>query len=163
MRVGRLVYWFVAGACFGLGLDIYALGTLCLAGVILLVVGGVALRGREVVATVLGLGVGFAAVLPLVAYTPFRGGGAICAAGLCGPRRLQPHLGRLGGPGRRVAHPAARRWPNRQLGVQRNGGGSSWHILVCRSPSASTRRLRRLTAIAYCRCEHCAGSRSTSC
>lgn len=74
MRVGRMVYWFVTGACFGLGLDIYVLGTLCLAGVILLLVGGVALRGREVVATVLGLGVGFAAVLPLVAYTPFQGG-----------------------------------------------------------------------------------------
>ncbi|HEX9037437.1 MAG TPA: hypothetical protein VF808_10650 [Ktedonobacterales bacterium] len=74
MRVGRLVYWFVTGACFGLGLDMYVLGTLCLAGGILLLVGGVALRGREVVATVLGLGVGFAAVLPLLAYTPFQGG-----------------------------------------------------------------------------------------
>ena len=74
MRVGRLVYWFVAGACLGLGLDAYALGIFFLAGVILLVVGGVALRGREVVATVLGLGVGFAAVLPLVAYIPFQGG-----------------------------------------------------------------------------------------
>ena len=74
MRVRRLVYWFVTGACLGLGLDIYVLGTLCLVGVMLLLVGGVALRGREVVATVLGLGVGFAAVLPLVAYTPFQGG-----------------------------------------------------------------------------------------
>ncbi len=74
MRVGRLVYWFITGACFGLGLDIYVLGTVCLAGVMLLLVGGVTLRGREVVATVLGLGVGFAAVLPLLAYTPFQGG-----------------------------------------------------------------------------------------
>ena len=74
MRVGRMVYWFVTGACFGLGLDIYVLGTLCLAGMILLLVGGLALRGREVVAAVLGLGVGFAAVLPLLAYTPFQGG-----------------------------------------------------------------------------------------
>lgn len=74
MRVGRMVYWFVTGACFGLGLDMYVLGTLCLAGVILLLVGGVALRGREVVAAVLGLGVGFAAVLPLIVYTPFEGG-----------------------------------------------------------------------------------------
>jgi hypothetical protein len=69
-----MVYWFATGACFGLGLDMYVLGTLCLAGVILLLVGGVAFRGREAVATVLGLGVGFAAVLPLVAYTPFQGG-----------------------------------------------------------------------------------------
>jgi hypothetical protein len=69
-----MMYWFVTGACFGLGLDIYVLGTLCLVGVTLLLVGGFALRGREVVATVLGLGVGFAAVLPLVAYTPFQGG-----------------------------------------------------------------------------------------
>ena len=74
MRVGRMVYWFVTGACFGLGLDMYVLGTFCLVGAILLLVGGVALRGREVVATVLGLGVGFAAVLPLLAYIPFQGG-----------------------------------------------------------------------------------------
>jgi hypothetical protein len=74
MRGWRVVYWFVTGACLGLGLDIYALGTLCLAGVLLLLVGVFALRGREAVATVLGLGVGFAAVLPLVAYTPYQGG-----------------------------------------------------------------------------------------
>ncbi len=75
MRVGRLVYWFITGACFGLGLDIYVLGTMCLAGVLLLLVGGVVvLRGREAIAMVLGLGVGFAAVLPLLAYTPFPGG-----------------------------------------------------------------------------------------
>ncbi len=74
MRVGRLVYWFVAGACLGLGLDIYVLGTVCLAGVLLLLVGVFAQRGREAVAMVLGLGVGFAAVLPLLAYTPFPGG-----------------------------------------------------------------------------------------
>lgn len=74
MRGWRVVYWFVAGACLGLGLDIWVLGTCCLAGMILLLVGGVALRGREAVATVLGLGVGFAAMLPLVAYTPLQGG-----------------------------------------------------------------------------------------
>jgi hypothetical protein len=74
MRVGRLAYWFATGACFGLALDVWVLGTLFLAGVILLVVGVLALRGREVVATVLGLGVGCAALLPLVAYTPFQGG-----------------------------------------------------------------------------------------
>jgi hypothetical protein len=74
MRVGRMVYWFVTGACLGLGLDTWVLGTFFLAGVILLLVGGVALRGREAVATVLGLGVGLAAILALVAYTPVQGG-----------------------------------------------------------------------------------------
>jgi hypothetical protein len=73
MRVGRMVYWFVTGACLGLGLDTWALGTFFLAGVSLLLVGGGALRGREAVATVLGLGVGLAAILPLVAYTPVQG------------------------------------------------------------------------------------------
>jgi hypothetical protein len=74
MRVGSVVYWFVTGACFGLALDVWALGTLFLAGAILVLVGVFALRGREAVAVVLGLGVGFAAILPLVAYTPFQGG-----------------------------------------------------------------------------------------
>ena len=74
MRGWRVVYWFVTGACLGLGLDIWVLGTCFLAGTILLLVGVVALRGREAVATVLGLGVGFAALLPLVTYTPYQGG-----------------------------------------------------------------------------------------
>src|SRR5258708_31966980 len=72
MRVGRMVYWFVTGACLGLGLDTWVLGTFFLAGVILLLVGGVALRGREAVATVLGSGVGLAAILALVANTPVQ-------------------------------------------------------------------------------------------
>ena len=74
MRGWRVVYWFVTGACLGLGLDTWVLGTFFLAGLILLLVGVFALRGREAVATVLGLGVGLAAILPLVAYTPLQGG-----------------------------------------------------------------------------------------
>jgi hypothetical protein len=74
MRVGRLVYWFVTGACLGLGLDIWALGILFLAGVILLLVGVFARPGREAVAVVLGLGVGSAALLALLTKTNFQGG-----------------------------------------------------------------------------------------
>jgi hypothetical protein len=74
MRVGRMGYWFVTGACLGLGVDLYALGIFFLAGVILVLVGVLALRGREAVATVLGLGVGSAALWALVAYTPYQGG-----------------------------------------------------------------------------------------
>ena len=74
MRGWRVVYWFVTGACLGLGLDIWPLAIFFSLGVILLLVGGVALRGREAVATVLGWGVGLAAILPLVAYTPLQGG-----------------------------------------------------------------------------------------
>lgn len=75
MRIGKILYWFVTGACFGLGLvDFWALGTLFLAGMLLLVVGGVALRGREAVAVVLGLGVGSAAILALLTLTNFQGG-----------------------------------------------------------------------------------------
>ena len=74
MRVGRLVYWFVAGACLGLGLDAYALGICFLAGVMLLLVGVFALRGREAVAVFLGLGVGSAALLALLTKTNFQGG-----------------------------------------------------------------------------------------
>ena len=74
MRVGRMVYWFVTGACLGLGLDIWALPTLFLAGVILVLVGVVALRGREAVAVFLGLGVASAALLALLTKTNFQGG-----------------------------------------------------------------------------------------
>ena len=74
MRVGRLVYWFVAGACLGLGLDAFALGIFFLAGMILVVVGVAARRGREAVAVVLGVGVGSAALLALLTKTNFQGG-----------------------------------------------------------------------------------------
>src|SRR5260370_36715670 len=74
MRVGRMVYWFVPGACLGLGLDTWALGIFFLAGVILLLVGVFAWPGREAVAVVLGSGVGLAALFALVADTNFQGG-----------------------------------------------------------------------------------------
>lgn len=74
MRVGRMVYWFVTGACFGLGLDTWALGIFFLAGVILLLVGMFTRPGREAVAVVLGLGVGSAALLALLTKTNFQGG-----------------------------------------------------------------------------------------
>jgi hypothetical protein len=74
MRVGRLVYWFVAGVFLGLGLDIWALLTLFLAGVMLLLVGVFARRGREAVAVFLGLGVASAALLALLTKTNFQGG-----------------------------------------------------------------------------------------
>jgi hypothetical protein len=74
MRVGRLVYWFGAGACLGWGLDIFAFGPCFLAGVILVVVGVFARPGREAVAVVLGLGVGSAALLALLTKTNFQGG-----------------------------------------------------------------------------------------
>lgn len=74
MRVGRLVYWLVTGACFGLALDIWILGLLYLVGVILVIVGGFALPGREAVAIVLGVGIGLAALLALVTDTNFQGG-----------------------------------------------------------------------------------------
>src|SRR5215831_17544106 len=74
MRVGRLVYWFGAGAFLGLGLDIWAFDIFFLAGVILLLVGVFALRGREAVAVFLGLGIASAALLALLTKTNFQGG-----------------------------------------------------------------------------------------
>ena len=74
MRVGRMVYWFVTGACLGLGLDTWALGIFFVAGMILVLVGVFAQRGREAAAVVLGLGVGSAALLALVTDTNFQGG-----------------------------------------------------------------------------------------
>jgi len=74
MRVGRMVYWFATGACFGLGLDAYALGIFFLVGVMLVLVGVFVQRGREAVAVVLGLGVGSAALLALLTKTDFQGG-----------------------------------------------------------------------------------------
>jgi hypothetical protein len=72
MRVGRMVYWFVTGACLGLGLDTWALGIFFVAGMILVLVGVFAQRGREAAAVVLGLGVGSAALLALVTDTNFQ-------------------------------------------------------------------------------------------
>ena len=53
MRGGRMVYWFVTGACLGLGLDTWALGIFFVAGMILVLVGVFAQRGREAAAVVL--------------------------------------------------------------------------------------------------------------
>lgn len=80
MRVGRMVYWFATGVCFGLGLDAWALGVFFLAGVILLLIGVIAQLGREAVAVFLGLGVGSAALLALLTQTDFQGGPPVALA-----------------------------------------------------------------------------------
>jgi hypothetical protein len=60
MRAWRLLYWFITGALLGLGLTQFAglsLGVLALPiGVVLLIIGLFAARGRELVAGVVGLG-----------------------------------------------------------------------------------------------------------
>jgi hypothetical protein len=58
MRAWRLVYWLITGALLGLGLvELPGLGLILFpVGLILLVAGLIALRGREVVAAVLGFG-----------------------------------------------------------------------------------------------------------
>jgi hypothetical protein len=58
MRAWRLVYWFITGALLGVGLvDITGLGfVLFPVGLVLLVIGLLAVRGREQVAGVLGFG-----------------------------------------------------------------------------------------------------------
>lgn len=75
MRVGRMVYWFVTGACFGLAVDLYGGGLFpCAVGVILLLVGVFAQQGREAVTAILGFGAGSAVLLILLTKTNFQGG-----------------------------------------------------------------------------------------
>lgn len=72
MNFLRLVYWLVTGALLGLGVVEFAgLGLILLPiGLVLLIIGLVALRGREVVAGIVGFG-----ALPTAAFayaiTPF--------------------------------------------------------------------------------------------
>ncbi len=60
MRAWRFVYWFITGALLGLGLTQFAgmsVGVIALPiGVVLLIIGLIAARGRELVAGVMGLG-----------------------------------------------------------------------------------------------------------
>jgi hypothetical protein len=58
MRAGHLVYWFITGALLGLGLvELTGLGLVLFpAGLVLLAIGLVMLRGREMVAGVVGFG-----------------------------------------------------------------------------------------------------------
>jgi hypothetical protein len=58
MRAWRLVYWLITGAVLGVGLvSITGLGLILFpVGLVLLVIGLVALRGRELVAGVVGFG-----------------------------------------------------------------------------------------------------------
>lgn len=60
MRAWRLVYWFIIGALLGLGLAQFAgvsLGVILFPiGLVLLIIGLLALRGRELVAGVVGFG-----------------------------------------------------------------------------------------------------------
>ncbi|MGZ3637779.1 MAG: hypothetical protein ACXVCX_08070, partial [Ktedonobacterales bacterium] len=60
MRAWRLVYWFITGALLGLGLAQFAglsLGVILFPiGLILLIIGLFTLRGRELVAGVVGFG-----------------------------------------------------------------------------------------------------------
>lgn len=74
MRIRRLLYWFVTGVCFGLGLDVFAFGLLFVAGIVLLVVGVCTRTGREAVAVALGVGAGSAALMALLTQTNFQGG-----------------------------------------------------------------------------------------
>lgn len=74
MRIGRVLYWFVTGACFGLGLDVFAFGLLFVAGIALLVVGVCTRPGLEAVAVALGVGAGSAALMALLTQTNFQGG-----------------------------------------------------------------------------------------
>ena len=61
MRMWHRVYWFITGALLGLGLFLLGLPAwdriLWLAGFILVIIGLFALRGRELVAAVLGFGI----------------------------------------------------------------------------------------------------------
>jgi hypothetical protein len=67
MRLWRLGYWFLTGACLGLGLVPWAFGIyLLLIGVVLVLVGAFTLRGREAAAAVLGVGAGPAALFASV-------------------------------------------------------------------------------------------------
>jgi hypothetical protein len=69
MRAWRLVYWFITGALLGLGFSQWlgdSLGVLLLPiGLVLLIIGLFALRGRELVAGVAGVA-GFGALPTLL-------------------------------------------------------------------------------------------------
>ena len=97
MRAWRLVYWLITGALLGLGLvELPGLGLILFpVGLVLLIIGLFALRGREVVAGVVGFGALPAAAfvnaivsaaLPLEVAPFYYGGaivfGAITVAGL---------------------------------------------------------------------------------
>ncbi len=87
MRAWRLVYWLITGALLGLGLvSITGEGLILFpVGLVLLVIGLVALRGRELVAGVVGFGAlpeaAFVSVIVTVKLPsdarPFYYGGAL--------------------------------------------------------------------------------------
>jgi hypothetical protein len=83
MRAWRLVYWFITGALLGLGLvELPGLGLILFpVGLVGLVVGLVALRGREVVAGMVGFGAlpeaAFVNALVTAVSTPFYIGGTL--------------------------------------------------------------------------------------
>jgi hypothetical protein len=94
MRAWRLVYWLIAGALLGLGLTQFAglsLGVILLPiGLVLLIIGLFAARGRELVAGVVGFGA-FPTLLfvyvivsfpPPPDVAPFNYGGAILSSAI---------------------------------------------------------------------------------
>jgi hypothetical protein len=87
MNALRLGYWLITGAVLGLGLvEIAGLGLVLFPiGVVLLVIGLVALRGREALAGIVGFG-----ALPTAAFVYAIATFAQPCVGLAGPYRPYP-------------------------------------------------------------------------